>query len=213
VNILQLFKDERELISKSISPQLKEKNYNVRLGVRLRSKHQKLRSEDALTNEELNVAHPLSPDIDLLYWNRDYTGEPILHAVEVKYFRLDKKGMVRPPLYDGIGEALLLCTYGVDYVHLWHFFDPEVSTDIYQKTKNAVELIVDKIYTINYNCKMLYIQNDETVDDTSTRYFIKSLLEVLLDELKKSRLIANKFRYDEDAEVIRKLIKRSYRLV
>lgn len=207
---MPLYKDERELISKNISPKLKELNYNCRLGVRLKAKYQKLRTEDVLSVSEVKIKNLLSPDIDILYWPRDYTGEPEIHAAEVKYFRLDKNKDVHPSIYDGVGEALVLCTYGVDYVHLWHFFDPEVSNELFERHKNTIESIFNKIYTINYRCEML---TKPPKLKPSEKESLPHRIEILLEGLKHTNLNRNSLRYDDNAQVIRRIIKKSYRLV
>jgi len=213
VDSLPLFKDERELISKSIAPRLKESYYNVRVGVRLRAKHQKLSGEDALSREELEISHPLSPDIDILYWKKDYSGEPVLNAVEIKYFRYDKNRLICPALYDGIGEALLLCTYGVDYVHLWHFFDPEIPNEIYSNYKNTIESIMNNIYTINYKSELLRYQTLDKKDIYDTTIEMYDILDTLKEFLYIKSLKSNVLRYDNNAKTIRTLIKRAYRIV
>ena len=213
---MSLFKDERELISKLLSPKLKELNYHVRVGVRLRGKHQKLKTEDSLSNAELDIQHSLSPDIDILYWEKDYLTEPYLHAVEVKYYRYDKKTQLHPPMYDGIGEAIILGTFGVDYVHLWHFFDPEVSDEEYNNHKQVLETALNEISMINYDCTRLTmvdkkIRNGTEHSDTllALRYFNA----YFLDKQKSHSYSENSLRYDDNAKIIRNIIKKAYRIV
>lgn len=210
---MPLYKDERELIGKNLSPKLKEYNYNVRIGVRLKGKYQKLKGEDVLSSEELNMKNPLHPDIDILYWDRDYSGEPELNAVEVKYFRFDKKKMIHPPIYDGIGEASLLCTYGVDYVHLWHFFDPEIPIVAFNQYKDIVESILTKIPTINYRCERLDIPSKPRISKDENINQISQLTKLFIEAMRKSYLTRNSLYYDNDANIIRRIIKKSFRLV
>ena len=213
---IPLFKDERELIRKSISPNLKKYYYNVRVGVRLKGLHSKLKKEDALSTDELVISHPLHPDIDVLYWKKDYLGEPILNAVEVKYFRFDKTGLIRPPLYDGIGEALILCTYGVDYVHLWHFFDQEISNEMYNSYKKILDDIIERTYTINYKCEHLrrkIIYKKEKSDLEVALIQISLAIDILKEMEYQKSLRQNVLRNKEGAKTIRTLIKRAYRIV
>jgi hypothetical protein len=205
-----LFKDERELISKIISPYLKKNNNNVRIGVRLGSLYSKLKTENSLSNKELEIEHPLNPDIDILYWDKNYTGEPILNAVEVKYFRYDKSKMIRPSIYDGIGEAVLLCTYGVDYVHLWHFFDPEIPSNDFDKYKNTLESCMTVINIINYKCELI---SEPTEAASNTWKETYESLETLRFIIYNKNLKLNKLKYDEKAKTIRSLIKMGYRII
>lgn len=205
--IIPLFKDERELISKSIAPRLRE-HYNVRIGVRLRGKYSKLKSEGVLSSSELNMDNPLSPDIDILYWDKDYTGEPTIHAVEVKYFRIDNKGIISPPIYDGIGEALLLCTYGVDYVHLWYYFDPEISNETYTKYSNILQLSTQNTKFINYKSIMLKPPRKTKKGEADWLRLIEKLSRSI-----ETIHYSNPLRYDTGAKIVRGLIKKSFRLV
>lgn len=209
MEIIPLFKDERELIRKSISPKLR-KYHHVRVGVRLKRLHSKLRTEDALSTNELELNHPLSPDIDILYWKKDYSGEPILHAVEVKYFRLNKKQLITPSFYDGIGEAFMLCTYGVDYVHLWHFFDSEITLNIFNKYKNILEDSLGKINTINYKCELL--EELKTKKQDTSEYLIS--ISNILKEMEYARYLKrNSLMYNEQAKIVRAIIRKAYRII
>lgn len=208
---LPLYKDERELISKSISPKLKKRNNNVRLGVRLKQKYSKLKTEEVLSTDELGIKHPLNPDIDILYWSKDYSGEPVLNAVEVKYFRYGEKGLIRPPFYDGIGEAIVLCTYGVDYVHLWHFFDPEISFGTYYEYKNLISKMMNKIDIVNYKCELLRKPKEKLPNNKID--LSDAFIDMISALSEPTHIKSNILRYDENFKTIRTLIKRSYRIV
>lgn len=210
---MPLYKNERELISKNISPWLKKNDYNVRVGVRLKNLYDKLKSEDALSTEELNIKHPFNPDIDVLYWKRDYEGEPILNAMEVKYFRFDKNKFIRPFIYDGFGEALLLCTYGVDFVHLWNFFDPEVSSDEYWKYKNILETCLKYLRNVNYKVEGLVLPVSYKVDKNNIIDRMINILDMVNFKGYNDNLRNNILRGDKNAKIIRTLIKRGYRIV
>ncbi len=66
--------------------------------------------------------HPLQPDIDLLVENPG--PDPILSIHEVKVIRWNenRRQPVAPKgrLYEGVGQALALTTFGADYCYLWH---------------------------------------------------------------------------------------------
>jgi len=66
--------------------------------------------------------HPLQPDIDLLTEGPDLA----LSIHEVKLIRWsDNRPEPTAPdsrLYDGLGQALALTTFGADYCYLWHIW-------------------------------------------------------------------------------------------
>ena len=103
--------------------------------------HKKLKTEGLLSQDEISIKHPFHPDIDVLYWSKEYVGEPVLVASEVKYFRL-KSGNVYPSIYQGVGEAMMLLTFGFDHVCLWHLFDPEVPSDTVSKYKELTQDLI-----------------------------------------------------------------------
>ena len=72
---------------------------------------------------EKSLATPSQPEIDLLV----ITHSRDLFAIEVKYYKLNKRGGINYPYYSGIGEAMALLQLGMDYVGLWQFFDEEIS--------------------------------------------------------------------------------------
>ena len=108
--------------------------------------------------------HPMQPDIDILFGpevnNKRLTP---LTAVEVKLFKGIEKGK-RPKaggrgFYEGIGEAIALLTYGVDFVELWQFFfiplikefPSHLSPEVEKKLSEKLEKSRNKIfYLIKY---------------------------------------------------------------
>jgi hypothetical protein len=66
--------------------------------------------------------HPLQPDVDILVEDSSRS----LWAHELKVIRWSGRGLKfvvpKARLYDGLGQALALATYGVNYVCLWHVF-------------------------------------------------------------------------------------------
>ena len=79
--------------------------------------------------------HPMQPDIDILFGPK-VNNERLtpLTAVEVKLFKGIERGRVTPRagggFYEGIGEAIALLTFGVDFVELWQFFLLPINIEI-----------------------------------------------------------------------------------
>ncbi len=77
----------------------------------------------------MEYAHPLQPDIDLLV--ETLAPQPTFSAHEVKIIRWDEASELsaypKSRLYEGLGQALALCTYGVDFCYLWHVFVPPMA--------------------------------------------------------------------------------------
>lgn len=147
---------EDDAITKLLKHILKE-GYFVKTSVRVDRLHSKLKTEGALSSEEINIKHPFHPDIDVLPWAKQYAGKPDIMASEVKYFRL-REGAVYPNIYEGLGEALMLLTYGVDYVSLWHLFDPEIPSETVSRYRDLTQSLVTEAYTyspINYQSWLL----------------------------------------------------------
>ena len=212
-------KDEKEAIRKLIVPILKEQ-YFVRTSVRVDRLHQKLKTEGVLSPEEISIKHPFHPDIDILFWAKEYTGEPIIQAVEVKYFRL-KEGGVYPNIYEGLGEALMLLTFGVDYVCLWHLFDPEIPSEIVSRYRDLTQNLVSDTYSpINYQSWLLPEIPSPSIRkvtpktpieaiEQSTREVQRAFFTMSLTANLKSNPIANRW----DAKIMRSIIKKAYRMV
>lgn len=139
-----MYKDERQIVTRVLAPFLKRKNYLVKNFVRLERLKETLRKKEViLDREEEEFNHPWRPgDIDILFWKMKF-GIPTIHAAEVKYFRLRKlpvrskmdyvpksqrgeQANVKPfpEAHEGLGQAAMLLSFGVDYVHLIHVFDP-----------------------------------------------------------------------------------------
>jgi hypothetical protein len=147
-------KDEDEAVRKRLVPIIKEQ-YFVKPFVRVDRLHQKLKTEGYLSPEEESMKHPFHPDIDVLYWSKQYTQEPQIFAAEVKYFRL-RDGNVYPTIYEGLGEAMMLLTFGLDYVSLWHLFDPEISSEVVSRYRDLTQnLITDTSSPVNYRSWLL----------------------------------------------------------
>jgi hypothetical protein len=98
------------------------------------------------------------PQIDLLLVDRGYQ----LLAVELKYIRLDKKGQVNYPFYEGIGEALALLRFGFTRVSLWHCFDQEISLDMVRKYKDSTSSLINTLnLPINYSALRVMKSNEQ----------------------------------------------------
>lgn len=198
-------KDEKQAIKEFVRPVLKDQ-YFVKLSVRVDRLHQKLTTEGLLSPEELSIKHPFNPDIDVLFWSKQYSGEPILTGSEVKYFRL-RNGTVYPTIYEGLGEAMMLLTFGLDYVCLWHFFDPEIPTEIVNRYRELTQnMISDTTIPLNYQSWVLpNTSNFPEFQITMTRltYFLAMTVNVK----------QNPLRYRWDTKIIRSIIKKGYRII
>lgn len=197
-------KDEGEVIRKIIAPTLKS-TYFVKTFQRIDRLHQKLKTEGALTSEEISIKHPFHPDIDVLYWLREYKGEPIIFASEVKYFRL-KNDIVYPTIYEGLGEAMMLLTFGFDYANLWHFFDPQIPSETVARYRDLTQnLVSDTNSPINYQSWSL----SEFEPPSVTSVIAKTTFLFTISLLPKP----NPLLYRWDTKIIRAIIKRGYRIV
>ena len=89
--------------------------------------------------------HPMQPDIDILFGPK-VNNERLtpLMAVEVKLFKGIERGRVTPRagggFYEGIGEAIALLTFGVDFVELWQFFFLPIDIEIEREEKKMKRL-------------------------------------------------------------------------
>jgi hypothetical protein len=135
-------------------PLLKEQFF-VKTSVRVDRLNQKLKTEGVLSQEEISIKHPFHPDIDILFWAKEYSGEPYIYGVEVKYFRL-LKDAVYPNIYEGLGEAMMLLTFGVNHASLWHLFDPEIPLESVTRYRELTQNLVSDTYShINYQSWLL----------------------------------------------------------
>jgi len=99
------------------------------------------------------------PQIDMLLVD----GRHQLLAVELKYIRLDKKGQVNYPFYEGIGEALALLRFGFECVSLWHCFDQEISFDFVGRYKDSTSLLIGILnLPIGYSALHIVKSNEHT---------------------------------------------------
>ena len=186
-------------------------NYLVKTFPRIDRLHQKLKTEGALTPEEISIKHPFHPDVDVLFWSRTYVGEPQIHASEVKYFR-SKGNTVYPTIYEGLGEATMLLTFGFDSVSLWHFFDPEIPSETITRYRDLTQNLVNGTNSpVNYQSWLLA----EFVKDEPSAF--KDMIETL----KRSTFLSSATTYlkpnplasNWDTKIIKAIIKRGYRMV
>ena len=216
---MPLMKDEDEAIRKLLVPLMKEE-YFVKTFVRADKLHQKLKTEGYLSPEEETIKHPFHPDIDVLYWCKKYTQEPQIFAAEVKYFRL-KDGNVYPTIYEGLGEAMMLLTFGVNYVSLWHLFDPEIPSEIVSRYRDLTQnLINDTSSPINYQSWMLpelpTVTSKEKPPLTALEAVARSMNELKLSSFLTSvtmSLKTNPLINRWDTKIMRGIIKKYYRMV
>ena len=123
--------------------------------------------------------HPMQPDIDILF-GPEVNGERLtpLMAVEVKLFKGIEKGK-RPKargrgFYEGMGEAIALLTYGVDFVELWHFFFIPLIKEIPPHLPPEVEKEVEKKLS-----KKLEKNKWRIIDAGTYAGFVRGLIESL----------------------------------
>ena len=213
-------KDEKEAIRKLIVPLIKGLGYSVKTSVRVDRLHQRLKTEGALSSEEISIKHPFHPDIDVLFWAKEYSGEPNIYASEVKYFRL-KNGTVYPTIYEGLGEAMMLFTFGFNFVSLWHLFDPEIPSEIVSRYRDLTQnLVSDTNSPINYQSWLLP-QIPSVPNQKATPKTIVEQMDIISNVTKrtsfalsivyslKSNPIVNRW----DAKIMRSIIKKAYRIV
>lgn len=212
-----------DAIQKLLKPLIKE-TFFVKTSVRVDRLHSKLKTEGALSPEEINVKHPFHPDIDVLFWAKEYSGEPAIMASEVKYFRL-RENAVYPNLYEGLGEALMLLTFGVDSVSLWHLFDPEIPSETISRYRDLTQSLVTEAYTyspINYQSWLLPEIPKESLDQKPTsKDWSLQLSERITQAFERyffayslaQNLKANPVRNRWDAKIMRSIIKKAYRIV
>ncbi len=224
---MTLMESENEAIRRLLVPILKEK-YFVKTSVRVDRLHAKLKTEGFLSSEELNIKHPFHPDIDVLYWSKEYSGEPNIYASEVKYFRL-KEGVVYPNIYEGLGEALMLLTYGTDFVSLWHLFDPEIPPETVSRYRDLTQNLVSDTYSpINYQSWLLpeipTKSNDLLPTKIPTKPTPEDTKKLLMKLFKNMEVTAftlsltqslktNPIKNRWDSKIMRSLIKKSFRIV
>jgi len=203
-------KDEDEVIRKVIVPMLKESHF-VKTFQRIDRLHQKLKTEGALTPEEIAIKHPFHPDVDVLYWSKEYAGEPKIYASEVKYFRL-RDDVVYPTIYEGLGEAMMLFTFGFDYVSLWHFFDPEIPSEIITRYRDLTQnLVNDTNSPVNYRSWLLadFLKDESSVWKEAMEILRRNMFVNDATFSLKPNPLSNRW----DTKIIRAIIKRGYRMV
>jgi hypothetical protein len=98
---------------------------------------------DKLPSRDIQVL-PLQPNIDVLWYDQKADE---LNGVIVRYFRQPAETVTRNAFkscqlkpsryYAGIGEALAILNYGVDYSWLFHVFDDNVCNQLAEFTYNS----------------------------------------------------------------------------
>ena len=214
-------KDEKQAIRKLIVPILKEK-YFVKTSVRVDRLHQKLKTEGVLSPEEISIKHPFHPDIDVLIWLRKYSGEPKVIGSEVKYFRM-RNDTVYPNIYEGLGEAMMLLTFGLDFVCLWHIFDPEIPSEIVSRYRDLTQNLVSDAYSsINYHSWLLpEIPKESNIQELTSSDYSEILSKKITQSLEKVFFVAslegdlksNPLLNRWDTKIMRSIIKKGYRMV
>ena len=217
---MPIMKDESQAISKLIVPLLKEKFF-VKKSVRVDRLYQKLKTEGALSPEEISIKHPFHPDIDVLFWDKEYSGEPSIYGVEVKYYRV-REDAVYPNIYEGLGEAMMLLTFGVNHASLWHLFDPEIPSEIITRYRDLTQNLVANM-PINYR-SMLVDELSEMIPPPNARALPKKGAEMVQETLRllsqtmfinsvTLNLEENPILSNWDVKILRSLLKKAYRIV
>ena len=110
---------------------------------------------------EINFKPPAplpQPDIDLLIADIGFK----LHAVELKYIRVNKDGRISHSYYEGIDGALSLLLFGVQGAYLWQCFDENVPPRIVNDYgRNAEKLIIKLKLPIGYSALRVLKINDK----------------------------------------------------
>lgn len=213
-------KDEKQAIRKFIVPMLKEQ-YFVKTSVRVDRLHQKLKTEGVLSPEAISIKHPFHPDIDVLFWARKYSGEPKIFASEVKYFRL-RNDIVYPAIYEGLGEAMMLLTFGLDFVCLWHIFDPEIPSETVSRYRDLTQNLVSDAYSpINYHSWLLPEIPKESIQKLTSDSYAKLLDKNIAESIEQlffvssleQDLKSNPLLSRWDTKIMRSIIKQGFRMV
>jgi CheY-like chemotaxis protein len=216
-------RDEDDAIRKIVAPILREKGYFVRTAVRLDDIYQKMKTEEVLSSKEMKLKHPFHPDIDIFFWNKECSfGEPPLLAAEVKYFRM-KAGKVYPSIYQGLDEALMLMTFGFNYVILLHLLDPEIPSDVRQQYKTIMtDIARPDMLGINY-CTWTLDQTISALPKEQNAEKLSTLgtISEMLSTIKKNELFnsltapasSNPLMHTEYGQTIRSIMKKYYRII
>lgn len=205
---MSIFKNEREFVRRVFVPFLKKEGYLVKSFVRLEAMKEKLRKEGTLELDEEEFNHPWRPgDIDALFWKKDSYGNYSINAAEVKYFRLSR-GKPYPEAHDGIGQAIMLLTFGVDYVYLIHVFDPQFPSDLTSMYEDIIKKISYSTH-LNYRAvKPEMFLDLEDIEDT-LRYTIQAFGQILFFMY----LRPNPLKNDKEAKIARNIIRKAYRMI
>ena len=216
-------RDEDDAIRKIVAPTLREKGYFVRTAVRLDNIYKKMKTEEVLSSKEMKIEHPFHPDIDIFYWNKECPfGEPPLFAAEVKYFRM-KAGEVYPSIYQGLDEALMLMTFGFNYVTLLHLLDPEIPSGVRQQYKTIMtDIARPDMLGINY-CSWTLEQttNASPKEQNAGKSSYLGTIHEMLSTLQRNQLFnsltvpasSNPLMHTDYGQTIRSIIKKYYRII
>jgi hypothetical protein len=198
-------------------PILKERFF-VKTSVRVDRLHQKLKTEGALSPEEISIKHPFHPDIDILFWSKEYSGEPAIYGVEVKYYRI-RDNAVYPNIYEGLGEAMMLLTFGINSASLWHLFDPEIPSEIVTRYRELTQNLVSHS-PINYQSLLLTelsqmlplgkeLPSDQADYQEKMRSLSRSTFFLSATGIVKLNPILNNW----DSKIMRSIVKKAYRII
>jgi hypothetical protein len=145
---------------------------------------------------------PFQPNIDVLWYEQS---KDELNGVIVKYFRQPAEAVTQKTVksvgksltcqlrpsryYAGIGDALAILNYGVDYSWLFHVFDDNVSNQLAEFTyDSAAKLLsltpIAYMVVVHAEAKML----TEKVSNPNLKYDeIKRLRKIIIESLLSKR--------------------------
>lgn len=89
--------------------------------------------------------------------------EALLVGVEVKYFRLDKRGKITWNFYEGLQQALAYALFGFDGISLWHAFHSDLPDETVRSYSQAMKRLIDELkLPVFYLATRLAPQGDMT---------------------------------------------------
>jgi hypothetical protein len=86
----------------------------------------------------------------------------MLVGIEVKYFKLDRRGRITSNFYEGLQQALAYTLFGFDGVSLWHVFHSDLSDETVHSYSQAMKRLIDEFkLPVFYLATRLVPQGDE----------------------------------------------------
>lgn len=91
-------------------------------------------------------ALPPKMEVDLILAFEDVyceIDEALLVGIEVKYFKLNKKGRITSNFYEGLQQALAYALFGFDGISLWHVFHSDLSDETVRSYSQAMQRLIN----------------------------------------------------------------------